>query len=151
MRDVDCDRVRGFYRGGEHHSMGMDEEEEEDGYDFDWSQHPFAPWAEDYDYGGYPGTRGCETTCEGYNFTSRETWDRRAVFLRMEHGKVLVCGRRRGLPRCHQIDQMLADMGVGRRPSERADELSRSLAHETPPCVRLRRVRVRERRAHVRG
>ena len=45
VRDVDCDRVRGFYRGGEHHSMGMDEEEEEDDYDFDWSQHPFAPWA----------------------------------------------------------------------------------------------------------
>jgi hypothetical protein len=24
VRDVDCDRMRGFYRGGEHHSMGMD-------------------------------------------------------------------------------------------------------------------------------
>ena len=112
VRDVDCDRVRGFYRGGEHHSMGMDEEEEEEDYDFDWSQHPFAPWAEDYDYGGYPGTRGCEATCEGYNFTSRETCETdERFFCEWNMGK---CWSAVGGEDCpgdaHQMEQMLADM-----------------------------------------
>ena len=112
VRDVDCDRVRGFYRGGEHHSMGMDEGEEEEDYDFDWSQHPFAPWAEDYDYGGYPGTRGCEATCEGYNFTSRETCETdERFFCEWNMGK---CWSAVGDEDCpgdaHQMEQMLADM-----------------------------------------
>ena len=133
VRDVDCDRMRGFYRGGEHHSMGMDgrhggphhrallsgdsdededeDEDDDEDDDYDWSDYPFAPWAEDYDYGGYPGTRGCQATCEGGNFTSTTCQTDERFFCEWYMGK---CWSAVGGEDCpadrDELEQMLADM-----------------------------------------